>query len=248
MLSTIADVGATASLASLQVDPVGSIDDAVQRMHGIAGSLPPSDGLACFNRMYLIVTEAVRQRVTSGFFGDPAFVARLDVVFVNRYLAAIRGYRSSVAGAPRAWRVLLDRRGDPTVAPLQFALAGMNAHINFDLAQAVVQTCQDLGTAPDHGAHPVDYEKVNQLLGALEPEVRQSFEHGVLLDLDRRFTGLDNVVDGFSIAAAREAAWVNAEVLWSLRGDELLASSFATTLDRSVGFAGRALLVSLPLS
>jgi hypothetical protein len=239
-------VGAPAPIATLVVDPVESIEEAISRLQGIAGALPATDGLACFNRMYEVVTEAVRTRVTSGFFSDATFMTRLDVNFVNRYLAAISAYRADPGSAPRAWRVLFDNRADPGLAPLQFALAGMNAHINYDLAPALARTCQDCDTAPDQGVHHADFEKVNQLLEALDPQVRESFEQGVLLDLDRRFAGLDNLVDGFSITAAREAGWVNGEVLWRVRDEPLLSRAFLTTLDRTVGFAGRALLVRLP--
>ena len=233
-------------MATLPVDPVGSVEEAITRMQGIAGLLPATDGLACFNRMYLIVTEAVRMQVAAGFFGDAAFMARLDVNFVNRYLASVRGFRVAPGSAPRSWRVLLDNRADPGLAPIQFAVAGMNAHINYDLAPALVQTCEDCDTAPDQGAHHADFEKVNQTLSALDVQIRESFEQGVLLDLDREFEGLKNLVDGFSITAARECAWVNAEVLWKLRDETLLARSYLTTLDRTVGFAGRALLIRLP--
>jgi hypothetical protein len=233
-------------MATLPVDPVGSVEEAITRMQGIAGLLPATDGLACFNRMYLIVTEAVRMQVAAGFFGDAAFMARLDVNFVNRYLASVRGFRVAPGSAPRSWRVLLDNRADPGLAPIQFAVAGMNAHINYDLAPALVQTCEDCDTAPDQGAHHADFEKVNQTLSALDVQIRESFEQGVLLDLDREFEGLKNLVDGFSITAAREGAWVNAEVLWKLRDEALLARSYLTTLDRTVGFAGRALLIRLP--
>lgn len=239
-------VDAPAPIGTLPVDPVGSIEEALARMRAIAAALPPADGLACFNRMYLIVTEAVRTQVSSGFFEDAEFMTRLDVTFVNRYLAAINAYRVSPDRAPRAWRVLLDSRAAPGVAPMQFALAGMNAHINYDLAPALAQTCEDLDTAPDRAPHHADFDKVNRTLATLEPQVRESFEQGVLLELDRRFAGLDNLVDGFSITAAREAAWVNAEVLWRLRSTQVLAGSFLTTLDRTVGFAGRGLLIRLP--
>lgn len=239
-------MGGPAPIAALEVDPVTSIDEAIATMRGIEGALPATDGLACFNRMYLIVTEAVRQKVTSGFFADPAFMTRLDVNFVNRYLSAIAAHRRAPDRAPRAWRVLLDGRAEVGVAPMQYALAGMNAHINYDLAPALVTTCTDGDTTPEQGAHHADFEKVNATLAALDQQVRESFEQGVLLELDRRFAGLDNLAAGFSITAAREAAWVNSEVLWRIRDEELLARSFLTTLDRSVGFAGRALLTRLP--
>jgi hypothetical protein len=218
----------------------------MDRLTGISEALPATDGLACFNRMYILVTQAVRTRVGSGFFADPAFMASLDVNFANRYLTAIRTYRVEPDSAPRSWRVLLASRADPGLAPMQFALAGMNAHINYDLAPALAQTCEQADTAPDQGAHHADFEKVNQVLEALDAQIRESFEQGVLLELDRGFAGLQNVVDAFSITAAREAGWVNAEVLWRLRDVEVLARSFLTSLDRTVGFAGRALLVRLP--
>ena len=233
-------------MAALWLDPVASIGDAIDRMQGIAAALPPIDGLACFNRMYLTVTTAVQTQVDAGFFADAAFMARLDVNFVNRFLAAVDAYRVAPGNAPRSWRVLLDQRADPGLAPLQFAVAGMNAHINYDLAPALVQTCTDCATSPDQGPHHLDFYKVNQTLNALEPQVRESFEQGVLLDLDRQFAGLDNIADTFSITAAREAAWTHGEVLWRLRDEKWLAESFLATLDRTVGFAGRALLIAPP--
>jgi hypothetical protein len=239
-------VEAQTTLASLPVEPAATIEDAIARMEAIDGRLPVTDGLACFNRMYLIVTRTIYAQVGSGFYADPAFMARLDVTFANRYLAAVEAYRAERRHAPRAWRVLLDCRADPDLAPLQFALAGMNAHINFDLAPAVTQTCTDLGTPPDRGSHHADYIKVNQTLDALDTQIRQSFEDGVLLEIDREFPELADLAGGFSMTAAREAAWVNAEVLWRLRDDRLLARSYLTHLDRTVGFAGRALLVRLP--
>jgi hypothetical protein len=239
-------VAAPASIVALRLDPVTSIGDAIERMQGIAVALPPTDGLACFNRMYLTVTQAVQSQVDAGFFADEAFMTRLDVNFVNRFLAAVDAYRVAPGNAPRAWRVLLDQRADPGLAPLQFALAGMNAHINYDLAPALVQTCTDCATSPNDGPHHLDFYKVNQTLNELDPHIRESFEQGVLLELDRQFAGLDNIVDTFSITAAREAAWTHAQVLWRLRDDTWLTESVLTTLDRTVGFAGRALLTHLP--
>lgn len=239
-------MAATVPITSIDADPVASIEDAVARMQGIADLLPATDGIACFNRMYLAVTDAVRGQVSTGFFADPAFMSRLDVTFVNRYLAALSSYQVAPASAPHSWRALFDNRAAPDIAPMQFALAGMNAHINYDLAPALTQTCVDSSTGPDQGAHHADFEKVNQTLDALDPQVRQSFEHGALLELDRQFAGLDDLVDGFSITAARQAAWVNGEVLWRLRSEPPLARSFLDTLDRTVGLVGRTLLTRLP--
>ena len=39
--------------------PVTTVAEAIARMEAIGAGLPASDGLACFNRMYLAVTQAV---------------------------------------------------------------------------------------------------------------------------------------------------------------------------------------------
>ena len=49
------------------------------------------------------------------------------------------------ADTPSAWVPLFAQRSRRGVAPLQFALAGMNAHINRDLPVALVTTCRELG-------------------------------------------------------------------------------------------------------
>jgi hypothetical protein len=48
----------------------------------------------------------------------------------------------------------------------------------------------------------------------------------------------------WSVAAARQAAWTNGEVLWQLRSIDSIERAYLATLDRTVGFASRGLLVS----
>ena len=72
----------------IPAQPVTSVAEAVARMEAIGAALPASDGLACFNRMYLEVTKAVSADLGQGYFADPAFMARLDVTFANLYFAA----------------------------------------------------------------------------------------------------------------------------------------------------------------
>ena len=136
-------------------------------MEAIAAALPAADGLACFNRMYLDVTRQVNSQLGQGFFADPAFMAPLDVAFANLYFAAADA-ASTPAAVPLAWRPLAQRRMVAGIEPVQFALAGMNAHINHDLPVAVVSTCTALATAPDAGTHYADYQKVDHLLDAAE--------------------------------------------------------------------------------
>jgi hypothetical protein len=225
---------------------VSSIQEAITLMTSISEALAPTDGLACFNRMYLIVTEKLLSEVSTGaFFGDPVFMSHLDVVFVNLYLAAVDDFQAQPPTAPRCWSELLADRSDTHIAPMQFALAGMSAHINHDLPIAVVRTCQDLGTAPEQGTHAADFDKVNKVLGALDQQIRESFETGVLLDLDRMAAGLENLVGNLAIDAARGTAWVNALALWRLRHDSWLSKEYTDGLDVAAALAGRSLMEPL---
>ena len=225
--------------------PVTSVPEVITRMESLVAAFPATDGVACFIRMYLSVTREVAHRIGAGFFADPVFMTRLDVVFANLFFAAVDGWGSNPRAMPRSWTVLFARRTDRDIAPLQFALGGMNAHINHDLPQAVVATCRDLRTAPGEPPHEADYDKVNVVLGELDDTIRQSFETGIILELDRQFAGLEDVVSNFSISAAREVAWANALTLWHLRREETLAGLFLEGLDRTVAFAGRGLLLPL---
>jgi hypothetical protein len=234
----------------LAAGPVDSVAEAVARMRAIEEALPPDDGLAHFNRMYRRVTEMVEERLQRDFFDDPAFMSRLDVVFANLYFDATRASVASPEQVPRAWGALLERRSDRRVAPIQFAVAGMNAHINRDLPVAVVRTCEEQGTAPTGGGHHADYFRVNLLLAEIERSVRQSFEAGVLLEADSAVPIVGDVVVNWKLLKARSAAWVSAEALWALgRVSPEIAAAYLDSLDGLVGLAGRGLLAPVvPMS
>ena len=74
-------------------------------------------------------------------------MTQLDVTFANLYFAAAEA-AGNPAAAPLAWRPLIEQRAVAGIEPVQFALAGMNAHINHDLPLAMVSTCAALATAP----------------------------------------------------------------------------------------------------
>jgi hypothetical protein len=111
-----------AALAAAPAD----VADVAAALRAIDAALPEQDGLARFNRLYVTVTEAVEDALTSGpgTFRDAAFVNRLDVVFADLYLDALRTDLREPGTAPRAWAPLLAARDHPGVARLQHALAG----------------------------------------------------------------------------------------------------------------------------
>jgi Family of unknown function (DUF5995) len=222
---------------------VSPIDPVVARMAEIASTLPEADGVARFNDLYLAVTLAVAAEVSGDGFEDPGFLSRLDVAFAARYFAAVDagGLGRPV---PQAWAPLFEARGRRDIAPVQFALAGMNAHINFDLCLAVVDVCQERGIEPvaDSPQHR-DYLRVNEILARVEEEVKSRLETELLEVADDALGRLDDVIAMWSVARARDAAWTHAEVLWNLRPLPALTAEYTLSLGRIVGLAGRGLLV-----
>jgi len=224
--------------------PVTSVAEAVARMEAIGGELPASDGLACFNRMYLEVTKAVSADLSQGFFADPAFMAKLDVTFANLYFAAAQT-AGTPASVPAAWRPLAELRGAADIEPIQFALAGMNAHINHDLPVALVATCAELSTSPDAGAHYTDFQKVDALLDSEEEAIRRSFETTVEQAVDQHLQAVDNLVACWSINSARDLAWQHALVLWELGAVGPARGLFLDGLAETTALASRLLLTAV---
>jgi hypothetical protein len=223
--------------------PAATIDEVIARMGAIQAALPASDGVACFNRMYLEVTLGVSKEVTQGFFGDPAFVSHLDVVFANLYFDAVDALSGSPSAVPAAWQPLLAARSTPGIEPIQFALAGMNAHINHDLPLAVVGTCTALSTAPSDGCHHDDYQKIDALLDASEQSVRESFEPPDVVAVDRHVAAVANLIGNWDITQARDVAWDTALALWEVRDHQLATQLLTGALARTVAMASRGLLV-----
>jgi hypothetical protein len=219
-----------------------SIDEVIARLQSIQAPLARADGVGCFTRLYLDVTHAVQSQLATTTFADPSFLARLDVVFAGLYLDAFDAHARNPRRVPRAWAPLFDRRDRRGIAPLQFALAGMNAHINRDLPLALVACWREVGVSPTDQS---DFNRVNDVLGRVEGVVKERYLSGPLRILDRlvhRVDRLDDVVAMWDVRRARDAAWVNAQALWALRDDHRLAAEYVEVLDRSVGLAGRGLL------
>jgi Family of unknown function (DUF5995) len=224
--------------------PVTTIAEVIAQMEAIGAGLSATDGLACFNRMYLEVTQQVNAELAQGFYADPAFMTQLDVTFAGLYFSAVDA-TGDPAAVPLAWRPLAEQRANAGIEPVQFALAGMNAHINHDLPLAVVATCAALGTSPDAGAHYADYQKVDQLLDAAEQSVRQSFESAPELAVDRHLAAVDSLIANWTINSARDLAWTNSLLLWAVRDDPIARGLLADSLAASAALSSRLLLVTV---
>ena len=231
----------------MSAQPPSTVQDVIARLRAIESAAPRRDGVACFARLYREVTEGVDSELAARSFADARFLERLDVSFAGLFLSALDAYERDPASAPSAWMPLFEQRARRGVAPLQFALAGMNAHINRDLPVALVTTCRELGLDLREGSpEQADFERVNVLLAQVESNIKRSYLSGWLAVVDRivhRFDRIDDVVAMWDVGRARDAAWTNGQALWALGDEPQLASDFLAVLDRMVGLASRGLLV-----
>jgi hypothetical protein len=230
-------------LAAVSGRACESFADVLSRLAAVDEAIDAQDGLRWFNKLYHNMTDAVAKRASRGEFRDPVFLERLDCVFADLYFAAVRAHCTNAGTEPRAWTPMFEVRAARNVAPLQFAVAGMNAHINRDLVRALVTTFERLGGEPERdSARYTDYLRINAVLTEVHAQAKAFLFSGVLVELDEHFGAADDVAELWSLARARDAAWVGFEVQWQLRGLPWLADSQFAALDRLVGCTGRCLL------
>ena len=226
--------------------PLSSIADVLGTMQAIDALTTDGDGLKWFNGLYLTVTETVDARASAGGFADADFMAALDVQFAGLYFSALADFLDGTP-LPGCWQVLFSVRSDVRLTRIQCALAGMNAHINHDLACAVVSTCEARAVVPDEECvQHRDFTALDATLDGLIETAKKELEVRLLGDDLPPVTFVEDTIAGWSMSAARENAWNNAEILWRLRAVPALADRFGQGLDGVATVIGKALLIPVP--
>ena len=195
-----------------------SIEEIIDRLSQIiVQTRAENSPLGYFAALYRKVTQQVKFDIDDGRFEDNARMERLDVIFANRYLAAYDAFRAgrtptqawaySFAAAQQWWPIVL-----------QHLLLGMNAHINLDLgiAAARVAPGKQLDDLKD------DFERINSVLAGLVEEVQSELARiwPLLRILNRNLGSADDILIGFSMEKARDAAWEVARQLAPLDQEE----------------------------
>jgi hypothetical protein len=174
--------------------------------------------------MYARVTGQIAGSIDAGQFDDGQRMHYFATVFATRYTAAFR----ETIPRPGCWQASWDVAGDERLLIVQHLLVGINAHVNFDLPQAVVAIARDTGYL--EGVRG-DFDAVNDVLAATSV--------GVLKDLDRVSRWVSEVaalggdrVFRFSLRVARDQAWAAAQRLYRLDGPA--EQAYVAELDRLV--------------
>ncbi len=234
-----------AQIVQITGAPAGSIQEVIDKMTELDMLLAADDGVKWFNLLYLKVTEGVRAASAGAVWGRPAWLERLDVVFANLFFAALGTWYTNRPSVPRAWAALFNARSEKLLR-LQFALAGMNAHINHDLPSALVQTCTETGTTLELGSpEHTDFQAVNNVLEAVEPIALEFLATGVIGEALENMKDVAKLVSMWSIRAARDVAWDNGMILQHLRDDAAIRDTYLNTMDRATGRIGTIMLTPL---
>jgi len=191
-------------------------------------ALPAASPRRAFLSTYLRTTQAVGDAVDGDRFRDPGWVARWDVAFADLYIRAhdafVAGERSAV---PRPWQLAFAAPDD--LPALRHVLLGINAHVNYDLPQALLSVISpaDFENASLLDDRRHDHERIDDVLAA-----RVKDEEGQLGDsktlLDRLLAPLNRMGSKRFLREARQKVWHNVLELNAARVDG--ARAYATRL------------------
>jgi hypothetical protein len=219
------------------------IGDVIAVMDRIDRALPDHDGLKWFNWLYKLVTEAIFGE-SAETWEDPAWVAELDVLFAELYFDGIERCLTEPRSAPRSWRALHERRNQPGIARVQFAIAGINAHVNRDLAVALVRAWQARGLSGPCRRTPQyrDYNRINTILEEVEIRALGELATDLLRTADRVLGRADDWAALQILKTAREVAWTHGKRLARLGLGSSAGGRHVRMLDEIAAAYSRAML------
>jgi Family of unknown function (DUF5995) len=197
-----------------------TIDAVVRRMQQRLDALPAAlDHRRIFVQTYLRTTKAVGEAINDARFEDPVWVEAWDVVFAELYLQAHDAdIEQRYLDVPRPWELAF---AAPAELPaLRHVLLGINAHVNYDLPQAILAVIND-----EDFDDPVlidrrhrDHERIDSVLAS-----RVGAEDAALGDartvVDRLLTPLNRLGSKQFLREARQKVWHNVGELQSARMD-----------------------------
>jgi hypothetical protein len=182
-----------------------------------------------FHGTYLRTTEAVAREIDRGGFADPGWLARWDVEFARFYVDALDADRAG-RPVPGPWRAAFGAaRDQPDLAPLRHVLFGINAHINYDLPQALLGVIPpaDFEDPAVLAGREADHRRLDDILqarvGAEDDELQAVSRTTVL---DRLLRPANRAASRHFLTEARAKVWRNTLVLDRARRD----GTYDTTL------------------
>jgi hypothetical protein len=214
------------------MDRSHDIDELIGRMRRLLAPLEArGDPGRHFLATYLRTTRAVKEELARGGFRDPGWVERWDVAFADLYLDALEAAEAG-RRPPEPWVVAFAAARRHRLPPLRHVLLGMNAHINYDLAQSLVAVISE-AEFDDPAAlagRRADHEHIDQVLvarvGAEDSEL-EALSGGRSL-VDRLLQPLNRLGTKRFLKESRAKVWANTRLLDAARRQD--AAAYAARL------------------
>lgn len=200
----------------LPEEPIAAVVAGMQqRLEGLPERLAH---LGIFLSTYQRTTKAVADAVKAASFEDPGWVERWDMAFAGLYLVALDAELDGGDHVSRPWRLAFD--APPGLPPLRHVLLGINAHVNYDLPQALLAVISD----DDFSDHLVmerrrrDHERIDAVLASrVAAEDDELTATGGASLLDRLLTPLNRLGSKRFLREARQKVWHNTLALQQAR-------------------------------
>jgi hypothetical protein len=198
-----------------------NIDNALADMRTALASFDEArDHRAYFVRVYMMMTQDVSDAVHGNgdyagrrVFMDPDWIRGLSGRFATRYFESL-DITEATPGCG-AWKAAHDVGRTRRAVVLEDVLLGINAHINYDLAQAIAANL-DPAELEDEAALRVrkfDHDQVNNLLKAsinrIQDALADNYEPA-LRPADHLLGGLDERMSDAGLKHYREHVWGDA--------------------------------------
>jgi hypothetical protein len=196
------------------------IDDLLSRMDALVRPMRATgDERQHFLSTYMRTTIAVKHEIERGAFVDDDWTERWDIVFADLYLEALEEWNTN-GSVPGPWRIAFEAaNATPRVPPIRHLLLGMNAHINYDLPQALILviTDQEFDDPALVRRRSRDHERIDAILSsrvaAEDGELRKMEQPGDRTLFDHLLTPFNRAGSKRFLKEARGKVWRNAKAL-----------------------------------
>lgn len=188
-----------------------TISDVICVMEKIGESVPKNNGFGSFNWLYLAVTRAVERHIAEERHLSDDWLQNLDIAFAKLYFDAITLWSKKDVRTPRAWRRIFEAHRDPRIRPVQFAIAGLNAHISVDLPLAVAQVSGDPEVFKRGSDEHQDFLRINPILSDVEIQAMWELSGKTLRDVCNIMEPYDRYAIMALVTRMRNRAWKNAK-------------------------------------
>jgi hypothetical protein len=195
-----------------------TLDDAVRGIDQIVDwAIRAESHIGYFAALYKRITVAIQDAINDGVFDDGDRIDQLGIVFSQRYFNSLNAYfyPDEYQGLTLPWEVSFVGDQNRNAIMLQHMMAGLNAHITFDLGLATLAIAgNSLGTLA------ADFNRVNALLCSQIPGILDVVEQlSPELRWTRRLMPNEVGVLKGMLTKLRRSAWLFA-INMALRPDD----------------------------